>query len=92
MILLLSDKRNFMGRHASYFYRTAEFIIIESLLQQSNWWKIADEPNMAFNRGRGLAFHFKTLYPRNYWAGEGGIELEIERIKTNPSLSYLIKE
>ena len=24
-----------------------------------------------FNGGRGLAFHFKTLYPRNCWAGEG---------------------
>ena len=74
---LLSDKRNFMGRHASYFYHTAEFITTEGLLQQNNWWEsLKNESDTVFYRRRGLAFHFKTLYPRNYWTSEGWNEAD----------------
>ena len=31
-----------------------------------------NESDTVFYRRRGLAFHFKLLYPRNYWTSEGG--------------------
>ena len=33
-----------------------------------------NESDTVFYRRRGLAFHFKLLYPRNYWTSEGGDE------------------
>ena len=30
-----------------------------------------NESDIVFYQRRGLAFHFKALYPRNYWTSDG---------------------
>ena len=54
--LLLSDKRNFMGEICFLFYRTAEFITTEGLLQQNNWWESLKNESRCFIDGGGLLF------------------------------------
>ena len=35
-----------------------------------------NESDTMFYQWRGLAFHFKTLYPRNYWTSDGRNEAD----------------